>query len=826
MAPINTPDAPATSIAEAKLERQRRRIQEAEAALNAPVPHDKRNQPSRGKGKQWKPFDYTADSPHPSSPGNGGVLVSEVRVNTFRPSSQCSSIPRSMSVMSHRTNETGPSDMERQDSGFTENGFQLYKGRKNKKQASELGAYEDKPEERQITVEATFDKREIYDVFGNALPGPEFIEENVGFKNGQLQFIQHPNGDVSAHQWSTERYIWENIGQFSNIRKKVEGQLAADRLKGETAYQTLQQNTLAYFRIVAKQREANVMGVPFGTKDIQAAIPEPRVELAAAPTGLKEPAQESHVAEQPQATLDTSLSQYSNQDARSSSTEQTTRMQEQSYLPANVPKAPRGDHLNYVPTYGHQYTKCDDPFYSTSSYEHIYGAYPYVQPRYRQPMQAPQRQYYPTPQQSQGLNYNFHFPQTDTTNRHSQTQDTQAYPYEPHLLMQSYGPHDPQASRQSYSQYQNSASGVQIPQGEAARTRVASDLEVEAPRPKVVTPLDTRTAIRGQLWKHVETAKERSNSQANIRTVLYDPYQNQTSTLKAEQDQEPKKQDVSPAFSKNVIGNTLQPPSSFDPTSSKFFPTVLAPVPDIAKPTSPTRSIAENNLRDSSPDPYPYQHYNQKPPLIMTSSDSKPTPQTFKGPFFAAEPNLRSSIGSVTTSAVSNTSYDEQLAEWWTSGNTFARQEDFFQRLISARKESSSKMKSPPAHLTPIGPPSRTGGTPQKQEPQYNDAMTRLLIPLYENLASYVQGPLEKRRDYWSQWCQPPEWCIDRSEGGNDSFFDKNWGTPPARVGRDSRYSNRNWTGEQTPLSGRYSGGAGGVYTGGLDRRFAFGGRY
>ena len=115
--------------------------------------------------------------------------------------------------------------MERQDSALTENGFQLYKGRRNRKNAAELSAYEEKPEERQTTVEANYDKREMCDVFGNALPGPEFLPANPGFKDGQLQFIQHPNGDVSAHLWVANSFEWQNIGQFSNIRKKVEGQL-------------------------------------------------------------------------------------------------------------------------------------------------------------------------------------------------------------------------------------------------------------------------------------------------------------------------------------------------------------------------------------------------------------------------------------------------------------------------------------------------------------------------------------------------------------------------------------------------------------------------
>ena len=830
MAPKDRTNAPATSIAEAKLERQRKRIQEAEAALTAPPTPEKRTHPGRGKGKQWKPFDYTADSTQSNTPSEGGVAVSEVRVNTFRAPSRGSSVARSLSVLSQRTSETAPSDMERSDSVLTENGFQLYKGRKNRKNIGGLGAYEDKPEERQTTVEATFDKRDIYNVFGNALPGPDFIEENVGFRNGQLQFIQHPNGDVSAHQWSIDRYIWENIGQFSNIRKKVEGQLGADRLKGETAYQTIQQNTLAYFRTIAKQREANVMGLPFGPKEIQTAMPEPRVEIAAAPTGLKEPAQEPSETERPQAMVETQSSQYSNQDVRSTSQEPMAKPYNQSYFPPNVPQGPRADRTNLTANYGQHNIRQEDPFYSGGSYQQVYGGQSYGQPYYRQLAKSPlTRQYYPTPQRPQGLNYDFHFPPADATTHQSQGHSGQTHMHDEYAtfqrqqnqLMQALGNQATNYSEQGYSQYQNTRPGVQTNVVEANKPHATTNAQTEAARPKPVTPYDTRTAIRGQLWKHVETAKERSLSQANIRTVLYDPYQNQSTTMKAEPEREPEKQIISPAFSKNITGNILQPPSSFDPTSSKFFPTVLAP--DVGKQSSPGTSVAENNLRDSSPDPYPAKAYLQNTPLIMTSSDSKPTPQTFQGPFFANEPDLRSSIGSATTTSASKKACDEELHDWWTSGNTFVRQEEFFQRIKSVSKNSASMSSSPPAHLTPIGPPSRTS---QKQQPAFDNTMTRLLIPVYENLASYVQGPIEKRRDYWSQWCQPPEWCIDRSEGGNDSLFDKDWGTPPARVGRDPRYSGRSWTGEQTPQRSPYGGPGGGGFGNPLDRRFGFGAMY
>ena len=44
------------------------------------------------------------------------------------------------------------------------------------------------------------------------LPGPEFLEQKSGTKEGQVVMIQEPNGSVSAHQWSQSTRRWMNVG--------------------------------------------------------------------------------------------------------------------------------------------------------------------------------------------------------------------------------------------------------------------------------------------------------------------------------------------------------------------------------------------------------------------------------------------------------------------------------------------------------------------------------------------------------------------------------------------------------------------------------------
>lgn len=589
--------------------------------------------------------------------------------------------------------------------------------------------------------------------------------------------------------------MWENIGQFSNIRKKVEGQLASDRLKGETAHQTLQQNTLAYFRTIAKQREANAMGLPFGAKEIQAAMPHPRPnELAAAPTGLKETTKDKIPSEMRQATEPDTVANPLG-DPVDAAAGSRLKPPGQPFLP---------ERMYYGPTHGQQPVN-DDPFYSCT-FQQIYGSNPYMY-QTNPFLGIAQRS------QAQALNYDFHFPPAGN--------QATAVP------------------GQRYPQFHTPAIYNHIAFNNPSDMYGTPASEIEAPQPKPVVPFGNRTSMSDQLWKISETAKERNLSQTNIsRTVLYDPYQNQAVVAKPEPQKSPEKQDVLPSgpiFSQNVAGKKLQPPASFDPTSANFFPTVLA-LQIGQQSSSPVATAIEKCLQESSPDTYwskkPYDHST---PLTTTAVEPKPAPQNFKGPFFTAGESVHGSDTKTTSSSASKKTYDEELKDWWTFGNKFARQEEFFESIMAAHKASNSNImtSSPPAHLTPIGPPSRTS---KKQEPApFNRTTTRLLIPVLENLVSYVQGPVEKRRDYFSQWSQPPEWCIDRSEGGNNSFFDSDWGQPPARVGRDPRYQNRSWAAEQTPQMNRYaspgSHGSGGygmsVAVGsGIDRRFNFAGRY
>ena len=72
--------------------------------------------------------------------------------------------------------------------------------------------------------------------------------------------------------------------------------------------------------------------------------------------------------------------------------------------------------------------------------------------------------------------------------------------------------------------------------------------------------------------------------------------------------------------------------------------------------------------------------------------------------------------------------------------------------------------------------------------PPANPEVTDLLVPLLANLHSYVNDTSKQNAGYFGRYARVPEWCIDKGQGGENSFFGEDWGAPPPRVGRDPRY--------------------------------------
>lgn len=810
------------SIAAAKLERQNKRIEATNAALTAPALPEKHKQTTRTRGKAWKPFDFATEA--------NDLPPVESRVNVFRVPSQGSSLSRSVSRISSRTQDSSYTESERHDSSsFLESDdFQVFTGRKKGRPA--VSAFHEKLVQNTATVEATFCKRDITDVFGNELPGPGFMDGNPGSMDGQLQFIQHPNGDVSAHQWSASRFGWENIGQYSNIRKKIEGQLAADRLKGETAWQSLQQNTLAYFRTVAKQREANAIGRPFGAKEIAALLPDTRPP-STAPTGPRRVTSKVEMPERPSTMMPRQDSQPSqiSVGSRESTAAMPPKPNFESMPRAQVPPPQLDQRLNparnFTPT-ARENVK-EDPFTTNYSLQNTqayttkssitdqqmstWSAY--------QPWSNFMPFYYNNPYALPGMNYagSGYIPHAPRPLYDYSMNDLSDHIARTHLglpaqhVQQSQAPLPPpeQSPKARETSDRTTVSGAS-PSHQAEQSTGAQRHSTSSASSKHASP--TRIAMREHVMKMGEQAKERTKSQANIgRTVLYDPFQDQQQKEPEPVKQEAVKRKVPPAAASlhNTLGHFPTLGLGMIPGLGDLsghgqdpFPTTLAP--SVKMPFNATAAPSENDLRDSSPD-------REWQRSTAAASEQHGNHNSSLKPWDA-----------------------DQLDEWLWSGNKFARQEDFHQRIMATDATPIRRKSSSTTTIRPIAPPAFSK-LPKKQPttpyPDSNILTNRLLVPVLENLASYVQGPIEKRRDYFCQWTKAPEWAIDRSASGNDSFFDSEWGQPPARLGRDPRY-------QPVPRGmdvrfGSYDAPRGGQTVAmppnagvGTERRFGFGGRF
>jgi hypothetical protein len=826
------------SLAAAKLERQNQRIAATNATLTSQLPSEKNKQSTRSKGKAWKPFDFATDVDDSTQLHPADAPAVETRVNVFRAPSQVTTLSRPISRVSSHTHDSSYSESEHRDSSFLESDdFQVFTNRK--KSGPAIPAFNEKPTLQHATVEATLSKRDITDVFGNELPGPGFMDGNPGTVDGQLQFIQHPNGDVSARQWSSSRFGWENIGQYSNIRKKIEGQLAADRLKGETAWQSLQQNTLAYFRTVAKQREADAIGLPFGVKDIAACLPDTRPP-STAPTGPRRVTSKVEMPERPSTMMP-------RQDIQSSHTSVVHRENTASMPPKqNFEPLPRSQgvssHLDHRLDPARYFTPAprenakEDPFTSAATFHQPYGQTTRNNMHDQQmanwssyqswntplAMYSPYYPGYPMPNVNFSSNYSYiaHAPkplyeQANTGDPASQGPGMHiGWPPQMHPPgVQQTKPQLPPLNTSPFARESKDVDFVFNQAKPAARAKVQPAPSASS---QAASPLNTRNAMREQVMKMGEHAKERTKSEANIgRTVMYDPFQD-LPQKDPTPPPEPVKQEALPmsTFQSStssslghfpLLGLGMIPGlSELSGRGQDPFPTTLAP--SVKMPFNATPALPENDLRDSSPD-----REWQRESAEVSDEHTIPLP-------------LASSLKQWDA---------DKLDEWLWSGNKFARQEDFHQRIMATdatptrRTQTTSTITS----ARPIALPSRFKPPPSIPQPsntgsESNILTNRLLVPVLENLASYVQGPIEKRRDYFCQWVKAPDWALDRSATGNDSFFDSQWGQPPERLGRDPRY-------QPVPRGldvrfGSYDAPRAGhtVAMPGMDRRFGFQGRF
>ncbi|KAL3422680.1 polyubiquitin binding protein (doa1 ufd3) [Phlyctema vagabunda] len=60
--------------------------------------------------------------------------------------------------------------------------------------------------------ESTIPQQQVGDINKQDLPGPDFLVQKQGTKEGQVQMIKESNGSVTAHMWSVAQGEWTNVG--------------------------------------------------------------------------------------------------------------------------------------------------------------------------------------------------------------------------------------------------------------------------------------------------------------------------------------------------------------------------------------------------------------------------------------------------------------------------------------------------------------------------------------------------------------------------------------------------------------------------------------
>lgn len=719
-------------LATAKLERQSKRILENDLALSASKASKPKATQKPGS-KQWLSLESTdssdGDNTTATKPFQKSPLDAHAKV--FRPSSRESS----------RSHDFEPLRKDSAYLSMDEGEFQLVTNRKTRSSARPavgLSAYQVKVDDKPFSIATPINEREIYEVFGNPLPPLAYFSSAEGTRNGQVSFAIHPNGDISAQQWSSDKYQWHNIGQFSNVRKRTEGNLASHRLKGETEMHSLQQQTLAYFRAVAKQREAMDMGLPFGTRELQAVMPKVPVERAVrklldAPPALTSPAR--------------------------STTQQSSSVKESQTHSAWGLRYQRLQDLS-SPTNSSLQQEVSSPTpdegFSTRAYN--------ISPRGLTSLNNLTFGTQPTVRDRTPASESFRLPKF------------QRPPLARHVLSEP-----PQyTGTMSARNTAQPSSDLCSPISPATYTSSLEKAQSHADAAADVASLTQHHFTKACLNKMLDAASSRKpDNTTATRTVLHDPFQGHSP--KALPDLRHQQFQVTTA---------QQPQMKSLGRGRSWSETQL----DHSHPFLTRRPAALSDQKDSSRDlrvSEPDFSYKSKPVKIidiklppMTDEElayySRPTPQNFNGPFFMGSPD-------VPNEAIQKT-HDEELNDWfWKSQSTIQRQDEHFQYIKAAHYQSidSGVPKTSPE---PIGTPSTSAPRKSREQEPFNETSTRLLLAVHDSLSQYTHGPLEQRRDYLAPFCDPPEWCIDKGPNGNNSFFGQDWGQPPERISRDSRY--------------------------------------
>ncbi|KAB2580592.1 hypothetical protein DBV05_g877 [Lasiodiplodia theobromae] len=578
-------------------------------------------------------------------------------------------------------------------------------------------------------------KDEVLEEFGHRLAEPVWLRSNPGKQNGELRFIQHPNRDVSAHLWSATDFEWMEIGLYSCARKLIGGPVTHDNYLEFSGLPKRRDVSLAYFTKLAKGyhrfHEIHPAAVvsPLSSKQPAGALQQ-RPALNPRPT-TSEAARYDSLS-----TVSGSL----NEDRFPTLASLTLRDH-----PAAVPRpiatrgpaAPQG--LG---------APADDPFATDSQ----------ISPKTElssTPWSGGIREH--TMLRDPGkMDFAFRFPSDINSS-----------------LRGGLIPSVDGGDRKAFFAEQERTRAEKMRQGFAPTDR--SDRADDSQSKTDETPLSEMTQFASRVASDRGPPVPGIGPGASVTssgpaTSMGPLAKIQTNPLDVHQAQQLDQTNESRARMLdylNRIGNehvpTLHPPQDLrglqrsSSVSKDMEATSQLGLHE--KPTSSELQVSRTALRTSDPEPGYYE--NRHSNVHNSFGFGSPTPQNFGGPFFQDDVPTQNNP---TAHRSTRKSRADELDEWWKSGLRTQRHDDFMKTLINPAVSGSNK-----------------------DDYQVTD---RLLVPLYESLASYVRVPGEptKAPDYFARFAPPPEWAMDRSPAGGKSFFGEDCGETPRRIGRDPRY--------------------------------------
>ncbi|KAF2192496.1 hypothetical protein K469DRAFT_800483 [Zopfia rhizophila CBS 207.26] len=565
-------------------------------------------------------------------------------------------------------------------------------------------------------------------MFGK-LPDPIRLQECVGTEDGEIIFIGHPNRDVSAHQWSTKSFQWVNIGQYSHNRRRVEGSLASDRLRGQAASESLPLNSLEYFKAIAEQRQRMV-------KESRSEQVEERPS----------PSLVHHLEESQRPNL-TDAEHFASLSSASGSTGE--RFPTLARLGSSRAAAPG---LSQAPTSAlRPVTKdyLEDPF--------VTPAKP-LRPALPEALNAQNRTSNDTLRGGIGatgsMDFEFEFP----TKSAACENDSSQLAADPGARRQLFIQREQERIRRDLwpQERQAEAHLREIDVGEDAMSRV----DALARRPTF-----TRSGVQAPLSP--EDAQNRQRLKNRLAELG-----DQARRLELPVDGRVAIPDVSdlsmPVRALFPPGLTVANPSrafsalNANATPYSHLPTNTQASADTDSEVTTVNAAAAANLRFSDPDGIRQLHV---PEIATGLGHHGPTPQNFKGPFFV---DTMPTTHDPTISLASQVPEIEKLQNWFQDGQNPVREEEYYKSFMSTANDNAKTRGM------------RSFGAVGDASPSANDLSrfenTRAFLKLCESLQEYYLESTNQQTGgapkFETGFKPAPSHLCDLGPGGNNSFFE------------------------------------------------------